>query len=103
MLDLDPILHQPARLRIMTALYRNRQLGFPSLRDDLGLTPGNLGAHLEKLEAAGYVGSARVLAGVSFEMRYRITEEGSAAFQRYLTSIRALLDEADTPALKGPS
>lgn len=95
MVDLDPTLHQPARLRIMVALYRNRQLGFPALRDDLGLTPGNLGAHLERLESAGFVESARVLAGVSFEMRYRITDAGSAALRGYLAALRGMLEGLD--------
>lgn len=93
--DLDPLLHQPVRLRIMVALYRNRQLRFPALRDELGLTPGNLGAHLEKLEAAGLIASARVLAGASFEMRYSITPRGSDAFHAYLAALREVLDGAE--------
>lgn len=91
---LDPVLHQPARLRIMVALYRNRQLGFPAMRDALDLTPGNLGAHLAKLEEAGYLSSARILSGASFEMRYRITDAGSEAFRAYLATLRAMLEAA---------
>lgn len=94
---LDPVLHQPARLRIMVALYKNRQLGFPAMRDELGLTPGNLGAHLEKLGQAGYIDSARVLSGTSFEMRYRITPAGSDAFRAYLAALRSMLEIADKP------
>lgn len=88
---LDPLLHQPARLRIVAALYRNRQLAFAALRDELGLTPGNLGAHLDRLVAAGYVEARRALAGSAFESRYRITPEGSAAFRAYLAALRDLL------------
>lgn len=98
---LDPVLHQPARLRIMVALYKNRQLGFPALRDELELTPGNLGAHLEKLETAGYLLSARVLSGTSFEMRYAITPRGSGAFRAYLAALRGVLADAD--AISGAS
>lgn len=78
----------------MVALYRNRQLRFAALRDELGLTPGNLGAHLDKLEAAGLVASARVLVGASFEMRYTITPRGSDAFLDYLAKLRDVLDAA---------
>lgn len=103
--DLDPLLHQPVRMRIMAALYRNRQLTFPVLRDGLGLTPGNLGAHLERLEAPGYVESARVLVGVHFEMRYRITVAGSEAFRRYVAALRRMLEEveegSDAPRVAG--
>lgn len=94
---LDPVLHQPARLRIMVALYRNRQLRFPALRDELGLTPGNLGAHLDKLEAAGYLESARVLSNASFEVRYRITPKGSEAFRAYLLALKAILAAVPEP------
>lgn len=101
---LDPVLHQEARLRIMAALYRNRRLGFPALRDGLGLTPGNLGAHLERLEQAGYVTSARVLAGAHFEVRYDLTPVGSAAFRAYVSALRALLETTDdSPAEADPA
>lgn len=85
----------------MAALHRNRQLSFPTLRDGLGLTPGNLGSHLERLEVAGYLESARVLAGISFEMRYRITAEGNAAFERYALALRTLLSDVPPAAREG--
>ncbi|MGQ0536924.1 MAG: transcriptional regulator [Methanobacteriota archaeon] len=90
--ELDPVIHQPVRLRIMTALHKNREASFTGLRDGLGLTDGNLASHVARLEAAGYVVSGRVLAGLHFEVRYRITPEGSEAFRRYLEALRRLLD-----------
>lgn len=88
---LDPVIHQPVRMQILAALHRNRQLSFPTLRDGLALTPGNLGAHLERLEQAGYISSARVLSGVSFEMRYRVTSAGDEAFLQYVRTLREIL------------
>lgn len=103
-MDLDPVLHQPQRLRIMAALYKNRQASFTSLRDGLGLTPGNLQSHAQRLLDAGYLESGSVLAGTRFEVRYRITPEGSEAFRRYAATLRALLaveaeerERADAP------
>lgn len=95
---LDPTIHQPIRLRIMAALYRHRQIDFPTLRDGLGVTPGNLGAHLARLESAGYLSAKRVLAGLTFQMRYTITPEGSDAFQAYLAELKALLEDSDSAA-----
>lgn len=58
MAQLDNIIHQPIRLQIMAALVgleKNEQVNFIYLRNLLKLTDGNLGAHLAKLEEAGYV------------------------------------------------
>jgi len=105
-IELDPVIHQATRLRIMAALFRNREASFTALRDGLALTDGNLGSHAATLEKAGYVASRRVLAGLSFEVRYRITPEGSAAFVAYTRALQALLDAAlaaapDAPARDG--
>jgi len=55
--ELDPLIHVPARLRIMAtlaALPDGDALSFTRLQDMIGLTPGNLITHLRKLEDAGY-------------------------------------------------
>lgn len=95
---LDPLLHQPSRLQIMTALFRNRQVSFTDLRDGLGLTPGNLASHAAKLEEAGYLRSGRVLVDLSFEVQYRITEEGVRAFRAYIRALEAVVREAGLDA-----
>lgn len=56
--ELDDLIHQPVRLRIMaalTSLEAREQVDFSYLKDKLGLTDGNLGAHLRALEDAGYI------------------------------------------------
>ena len=91
--SLDPVIHQPIRLRILAALYRNRQASFTNLRDGLGLTAGNLASHAARLIEAGYVESGRVLAGINFEVRYRITPQGNDAFRAYVDNLQSLLAE----------
>lgn len=93
--ELDVVIHQPTRLRIMAALYRNRAASFTSLRDGLGLTDGNLATHAAKLQEAGYVDARRVLVAVSFEVRYSITPKGSEAFRAYAAALRGFLAVAD--------
>ena len=78
----------------MAALFRNRESSFTQLRDGLRLTDGNLGSHAAALEKAGYVHARRALSGLSFEVRYRITPEGSRAFVVYTEELRALLHDA---------
>ncbi len=56
--EIDTIIHQPARLKIMASLMTlepGEQVDFVYLRKILKLTDGNLGAHLTKLENAGYI------------------------------------------------
>jgi DNA-binding MarR family transcriptional regulator len=56
--SLDEIIHQPIRLRLMAALVAiksGESAEFTLLRDLLGVTDGNLGAHLHRLEEAGYI------------------------------------------------
>lgn len=89
--DLDPVIHQAVRLRILAVLYRNRQASFTHLRDDLQLTAGNLASHATRLIEAGYVESGRILVGVNFEVRYRITPNGSEAFRAYVAALQSLL------------
>ena len=92
----DPLLHQPTRLEIMAYLYRNRQAAFTELRDSLGLTAGNLQSHGEKLRAAGYIEMQKVLVGI-FEVRWRITAAGDAAFEAYFQQMRAILERLGPP------
>ena len=57
---LDPVIHAPARLRIvatLAALPDTDTLSFTRLQEMLDLTPGNLITHLRKLEDAGYLTS----------------------------------------------
>jgi len=90
-LQLDPVIHQQNRLQIVATLYRNRQMSFTELRDACGLTTGNAGSHLERLEHAGYIKGGRILSGLTFELHYRITDRGVDAFRAYLAELQRIL------------
>ena len=53
--ELDRMIHEPARLLIVTILSTVASADFLFLQRETGLTKGNLSAHLSKLEEAGYV------------------------------------------------
>lgn len=80
----------------MSYLYRNRQASFTELRDSLGLTAGNLQSHGEKLAKAGYIEMGKVLVGI-FEVRWRITPAGDAAFVSYFEQMKAMLARLAPP------
>jgi DNA-binding MarR family transcriptional regulator len=94
---LDPVVHAPARLRIMVtlaALHDGDDLTFTGLQDLIELTPGNLITHLRKLEDAGYVTTHRNGAGVTARTSVALSTTGRAALERYTTVLRQLLDSA---------
>jgi DNA-binding MarR family transcriptional regulator len=86
------VIHQPVRLRLMALLFRHRDIAYTATREALGLTDGNLASHAKRLEEAGFLQSRRALTGDRFEVRYRITPEGSLAFRDYLEALRRFLD-----------
>lgn len=90
MTELDPVIHVPARLRIMVALAEigsNDTLSFARLQDMLDLTAGNLITHLRKLEEAGYVTTAKTGRMTSAAL----TPAGRAAFAAYRRALHDLL------------
>ena len=83
-------LSSPVRLTIMLTLVLKGHSTFSDLQSLLGLTPGNLGSHLEKLEREGYVERLRCLRGLRYVTCYRPTQQGSLALGRVLRSASSL-------------
>jgi DNA-binding MarR family transcriptional regulator len=95
--ELDPVIHVPARLRIMVTLAtlpEGDDLSFTRLGEVIGLTPGNLITHLRKLEAAQYVTTVRSGRGVTARTSISITRQGRSALDRYSAIVRDLLGSA---------
>jgi DNA-binding MarR family transcriptional regulator len=94
--ELDPVIHAPARLRIVATLAvlpEGNALTFPRLQDMIGLTPGNLITHLRKLEDVGYVSTAKTGSGVASRTTVELTDQGRAALKTYTSSLRRLLTD----------
>ena len=96
---LDPVIHGPARLRVMVTLATLRDgdnLSFTRLQELLGLTPGNLITHLRKLENAGYVTTVKTGSGVTARTSVSLSQQGREALNTYAAVLRQLLDSAST-------
>ncbi len=92
---LDPLIHAPARLRIVVTLAALREgdsLSFPRLQRMLDLTPGNLITHLRKLEDAGYVVTEKIDGGPSPGTSIGLTRAGREALDEYTATLRGILD-----------
>ena len=88
---LDGVIHSRIRLSIMAILASVDDATFTHLRDEIGLTDGNLSTHMSKLVEAGYVETHRVLDAGRAATRYRLTPDGRNAFGDYLTRLENLL------------
>jgi DNA-binding MarR family transcriptional regulator len=95
---LDPLIHVPARLRIvatlaaLAALAAGDALSFTRLQDMIELTPGNLITHLRKLEDAGYLATEKTGSGPASRTSVALTSRGRAALDAYTTALRGLID-----------
>jgi DNA-binding MarR family transcriptional regulator len=93
--ELDPVIHAPARLRLVVTLAtlpEGDTLSFTRLQDLIGLTPGNLITHLRKLDDAGYVQMNKSGSGINAVTAVALTRDGRAALDRYTSTLRRLLD-----------
>ena len=53
--DLDRLIHEPARLVLVSNLYVVEEADFVYLSRQTGLTDGNISSHMSRLEGADYV------------------------------------------------
>ena len=91
-MSLDLVIHQPARLRLMSLLVgTGESLEFTDLRDRLRLTDGNLGAHLRKLETAGYVRLEKSFVDRKPRTLVSATDAGSLAFVRHVEALQRII------------
>jgi DNA-binding MarR family transcriptional regulator len=97
MAELDDIIHQPLRLKIMAALNAlpaGQGLDFPKLKKLTGATDGNLGAHIETLAKAGYVGVDKAFVGKKPQTTVTATAAGRGAFARHVTTLREIIAQS---------
>lgn len=92
--DLDDLIHQPARLRIMaalTSLDAREQVDFSFLKEKLGLTDGNLGAHLRALEDAGYIAVEKTFVERRPKTFVSASAAGRKAFTAHVAALQSIL------------
>ena len=90
-LAVDRLVHEPARLAILTVLSGAELVEFGFLETVCRLSKGNLSSHLSKLEAAGLVTIHKSFRGKRPLTRAAITDTGREALQRYRRQIAALI------------
>ena len=95
MAEPNEIIHQPLRLKIMAALWAQRErepLEFPLLKRITAATDGNLGSHLNTLHRAGYITLEKEPVGARQRTRVALTPEGKTAFRRHIDYLREVIE-----------
>ena len=92
MINIDRIIHEPARLIIVAILYAVENADFLYLLRQTGLTKGNLSSHLARLEDAGYVDIEKTFHGKVPRTICRLTDSGRAAFDDYRERLKRAID-----------
>lgn len=81
--SVDKMIHEPARLAVLTILAEVEAADFLYLQRMTQLTKGNLSAHLQKLEDAGLIDIQKSFQGKTPRTLCRITPQGKERFETY--------------------
>ena len=95
MSGIDKVIHEPVRLRVMASLVtvdRKEQIDFTYLRDLLKVTDGNLGAHLQRLEEAGYIEVQKTFVGRKPRTFISATLKGRDAFAHHVAALKQIIE-----------
>jgi len=91
--DIDRLIHEPSRLMIMAQLYVVQSADFTFLLHQTEMTPGNLSAHLSKLEEAGYVEVTKEFIERKPHTALALTKKGRAAFKEYRKKVKQFVEK----------
>lgn len=94
-IDLDRLIHEPARLVLVSNLYVVDEADFVFLSRQTGLTAGNISSHMTRLESAGYVTIDKAIVGKRPRTTYALTSVGRRAFERYREQVSGLLADSE--------
>ncbi|MDQ0177139.1 winged helix-turn-helix domain-containing protein [Bacillus chungangensis] len=89
--ELDDLIHAKVRLGIMSLLMTYESCDFTLLKKSLGITDGNLGSHLKKLEEAAYIQVTKKFVAKKPKTIVQVTDLGAQAYKNYIKTIEAIL------------
>jgi len=93
LLTINRLIHEPARLVIVSTLYVVERADFLFLMRQTNMTQGNLSSHMNKLEAAGYIEVTKGFKGKRPHTMLRLTDSGRAAFDAYRQQMQKMLSQ----------
>lgn len=88
---LNPLLHSELRLAVVSILVGVESADFVFLCEQTGASAGNLSVQIDKLQKAGYIAVEKGFKGKMPCTTCRITEQGIAAFEEYVESLKSYI------------
>jgi len=88
---LDPIIHSPVRLAILSILISVESADFKYLKETIDVTDGNLSSHLSKLEGAGLISVEKSFRGKKPHTAFSITPKGRERFAKYVSHLEKII------------
>jgi len=92
-IEIDRVIHEPARLLIVAHLYIVESADYVFLMQNTDLTWGNLSSHLSKLEEAGYIEILKDFVDRKPHTMIKLTDAGRTAFDAYRRQMRQLFED----------
>jgi DNA-binding HxlR family transcriptional regulator len=100
---LDRVIHEPGRMRIMTLLAATESLGFKELKEQLGMTDGNLCVHMRTLEESNYVAVHKSFVNRKPRTEYSLTPVGLQAFDAYIQTLKEIVEQSQPAEMRHPA
>jgi len=95
---LDKLIHEPARLAIMTILSASQSADFIALQRLTGLTSGNLSVHLSKLAEGELITYEKQFVAKKPKTQVKITKKGRQELEKHWLQLENF--RADVQKLK---
>lgn len=92
---LDPLIHAPARLQVVTTLSAVSEAEFATLRAILSVSDSVLSKHISALVDAGYVRSRKGIQAGRRTTWIGLTSTGHKALREHVAALRRLIDVVD--------
>lgn len=91
-IEIDKLIHEPARLMIISLLYVVESADFLWIKRQTDLTDGNLSSHLSKLESVGYVTIEKSIKNKKTRTSIKLSSGGRKAFEEYRKKLTQILE-----------
>ena len=90
--ELDPILHSPLRLGVMSILISVKEAEFTFIREKTNSTAGNLSVQVTKLKEAGYIEVIKQFKDNYPQTICKISPKGLEAFENYVKALQTYMN-----------
>jgi DNA-binding transcriptional ArsR family regulator len=101
-MELDPAIHAPARLQIVSLLAAVEDAEFSFVRDQAGVSDSVLSKHASALEAVGYVEIRKGHVGKRPRTWLRLSAAGRQAFLAHVAALQAIIAQSNLGLVLDP-